>query len=509
MAVKQEEVVAVIKPFIFFFFIAAAHMVFAQQKDSLSIFKKKVLETVEVDVLMSYYEQQGTHAAVTGGLGNEYLTDYTPTIVVRMPIGEDAVLTADVGFSAYTSASSSNGNPFNKTGASGGYYDDDDDDDDDDYDDDDDDGYGSGNGNGGGTPQGSPWVTSSGASGKDVLSTLNVNYQQASEDRNTYWGVSLGGSTEYDYESFNAGVSMAKLWNEQNTELSVKTQVFFDRWKPVIPTELHEYEAFQAAFLYHPESYFSGVSIMDEAGTIVASYRPDQFESYTYTHRNSYALSVGLSQVLHPKLQGAVFADLVRQEGLLSNPLQRVYFQDRSDYYIGNYQTLGRYQDPSQTDLFHLADDVERLPHHRLKIPLGARLNYYINENMVLRTYARYYQDDWGIRSETLQVELPVRLNLSWRVVPIYRYYAQTAADYFRPYNQHLSTEAFYTSDYDLSAFSSHQWGAAVQFRALFSTPKIVAFGLKSAQLRAQNYSRSDGLSAFIVSTAFQFVLDR
>ena len=68
---------------------------------------------------MSYYEQAGTHAAVTGGLGNEYLTDYNPTIVVRIPVNEDAVLTADVGMSAYTSASSSNGNPFNRSGASG------------------------------------------------------------------------------------------------------------------------------------------------------------------------------------------------------------------------------------------------------------------------------------------------------------------------------------------------------------------------------------------------------
>ena len=54
------------------------------QMDSLAQFKKKVLESVEVDLLMSYYEQEGTHAAVTGGLGNEYLTDYNPTVVVRL-----------------------------------------------------------------------------------------------------------------------------------------------------------------------------------------------------------------------------------------------------------------------------------------------------------------------------------------------------------------------------------------------------------------------------------------
>ena len=90
--------------YLLFFCLGVAHA----QIDSLVQFKKKVLESVEVDLLMSYYEQEGTHAAVTGGLGNEYLTDYNPTVVVRIPMNEDAVLTADVGMSAcllYTSPS--------------------------------------------------------------------------------------------------------------------------------------------------------------------------------------------------------------------------------------------------------------------------------------------------------------------------------------------------------------------------------------------------------------------
>ncbi len=492
MEEKQEEVVAVIKRFFFALLLMSWGSAIAQI-DSLAQFKKKVLETVEIDLLMSYYEQEGTHAAVTGGLGNEYLTDYNPTVVVRIPMNEDAVLTADVGMSAYTSASSSNGNPFNRTGASGN---------------DGEGAYPRGNSSGS-PPKGSPWITSSGASGKDVLTTLNVAYQKASDDRNLYWGANIGGSTEYDYESFNFGASFARLWNQKNTELSAKAQFFFDRWKPVIPTELHEYELFQNTFLYNQDSYFRGVSIMDNQGNSVAAYIPENFTSYTFVHRNSFAFSLGLSQILTPKMQVAFFADVVMQEGLLSNPLQRVYFQDRADYYVGNFRTLGNYTSPSNDDLFHLADDVERLPNQRVKVPVGMRLNYYLNEYLVLRTYYRNYRDNWGIDSNTLQFELPVRLNLAWKLTPIYRFYNQTAANYFAPYNAHLSTQDFYTSDYDLSNFTSHQWGLAVGYRAVLSGLKIADFGLKSAQLRAQQYERSDGLSAFIVSTAFQFVLDQ
>lgn len=459
----------------------------AQQMDSLRQFKKRLLETVEVDLLMSYYEQEGTHAAVTGGLGNEYLTDYNPTIVVRIPLSEDEVLTADVGISAYTSASSSNGNPFNQTGAS----------------------YGSNNDQPTAPPKGSPWITSSGASAKDVLTTLSFNYQKASDDRNQFWGLTLGGSTEYDYESFSFGGSFTKLWNDKNTELTLKTQLFFDRWKPIIPTELHEYETFQSTFLYNPDSYFYAVSIIDALGNSVASYEPTNFTSYLQTNRNSYAFSVGFSQILSPKLQGAVFMDFVLQEGLLSNPLQRVYFQDRSDYYIGNFNTLANYDSPENDDLFHLADDVERMPSQRIKTPIGMRLNYYFNEYMVFRSYFRHYNDDWGIRSNTLQLEFPVRFSLSWKIVPIYRYYNQTAADFFAPYNQNLSTDRNYTSDYDLSKFTANQWGVSFDYRSVLSTTSIAGFGLKSAQLRLQNYQRSDGLNAFIVSTAVQFVLDK
>jgi hypothetical protein len=43
----------------------------AQVKDSTTTFKKRVLENTEVDVLLSYYNQDGVHSAVNGGIGSE------------------------------------------------------------------------------------------------------------------------------------------------------------------------------------------------------------------------------------------------------------------------------------------------------------------------------------------------------------------------------------------------------------------------------------------------------
>jgi hypothetical protein len=36
---------------------------------------KRVLENTEVDVLLSYYNQDGVHSAVNGGIGSEKLSD--------------------------------------------------------------------------------------------------------------------------------------------------------------------------------------------------------------------------------------------------------------------------------------------------------------------------------------------------------------------------------------------------------------------------------------------------
>ena len=158
--------------------------------------------------------------------------------------------------------------------------------------------------------------------------------------------------------------------------------------------------------------------------------------------------------------------------------------------------------------MFHLADDIERLPDERIKIPVGSRLHFYVNENIVIRTYYRYYWDNWDITSNTVQIEMPIKIGMQWKVTPIYRYYNQTAAAYFAPYDQLLSSNAFYTSDYDLSAFSSNQYGLGVAYTDIFTRMKIAKLGMKSVTFRFQNYIRSDGLNAFIVSGGVSFVMD-
>ena len=441
------------------------------QQDSPLVYKKRVLEQPEVDFLISYYSQDGDNAAVTGGIGTEELTDITPTIVVAMPLNEDDVLTVDAGISAYTSASSSNLDPFDK-----------------------------GNRN-----TGSPWVASSGASSQDVWASATIDYSHSSDDRNLIWNANASFATEYDYTSFGFGGGIAKQFNDKNTEIGAHAKVYLDTWNPRYPIELDSYLKSGGNL---NSGFFNGRTIYDQNGNVSQGWNPINYEYISDKGRNTYSLSLSWSQVLSKNAQFSLFLDLVQQQGWLSNPMQRVYFADVENYYMGNPTSIPNYASPDNKDVFQLADDIERLPDTRFKYPFGFRFNYYLSEKFTLRTYYRYYADDWGISSHTASVEVPFKVSSKFTLYPSYRFYNQTAADYFAPYETNLSTQEFYTSDYDLSKFNANQYGMGISYTDVFTQSHIWKFGLKSIDFKYNYYKRNTGLTANFVALGIKFLME-
>lgn len=415
----------------------------AWSQDEEQTYKKRVLETTEVDFLTSYYSQDGDNAAVTGGKGTEELTDVTGTIIVSIPLNDDDVLTIDAGVSAYTSASSSNVDPFDKGEAD-------------------------------------PFVASSGASQSDTWVNLTGTYSHSSDDRNDLWSAKFSVSSEYDYFSLGFGGSYTKLFNEKNTEISVNGNVYLDNWTTLYPFELRPFGEGGVGF-FRPDEITGNTN-----------YNPS-FSELDKTNRNSYSLGLGLSQILHKNVQGLISFDVINQQGLLSTPFQRVYFSDVADSFI---------------DSFQLADDIEQLPDGRLKFAIGGRLNWYLNEIVTLRTYYRYYFDDWGINSHTASLEASVKLSDKFTLYPSYRFYNQSAADYFAPYESHLSTEEYYTSDYDLSKYSANQYGFGISYTDIFTKMHISKYGLKSIDLKFYQYDRDTSFSSSIITAGVKFIMD-
>jgi hypothetical protein len=469
------------KKYIIYYTLLVGLFSFAQEKDTTIVFKKRVLESTEVDFLNSYYNQKGNHSAVGGGIGSEKLSDFASNITVAMPLNDDDVLTVDIGISAYSSASSSNINPFNSstTGASGNTTT--------------------------SPPKGTPWQASSGASKSDQLIGLTANYSHSSDDRNFIWNADVAFSNEFDYTSIGFGGGVTKLFNEKNSEISLKLNAYLDQWRPIYPTELHEYGTYGSNFQY--TGFLRGVTILNQNGNATTAYLPNKFKNWTSTSRNSYSASVSFSQVLTKKTQFSLFFDILKQEGMLSTPYQRIYFADKANYYIGIASYIPIYETSNNIGVYQLADDVERLPNSRFKLPVGFRWNYYINEKLTLRTYYRYYWDDWGINSQTASIEIPYKISDKFTIYPTYRYYIQNASKYFAPFEKHLSTEKYYTSDYDLSTFKANQYGFGVNYTDIFATTGFFGLGLKNIDFRFNHYTRNEGLNANIGTIGFKFIM--
>ena len=367
----------------------------------------------QVDILMSYYEQDGQHGAVEGGIGTQHLTDVTPTIILNVPLDSVTRVSANLGLDYYASAST---NRIDQVYSS--------------------------------------------PSSSDTRFHLDLGLSRQLTKR-TIAGIGAGFSHEYDYQSFNVAGSWANASADGNRELSVAGQVFLDQVTLIRPVELR-----------------TGGGQEHGSGTDT---------------RQSYNLSLVYSQVLTKRLQLAVSTELVAQHGLLSTPFHRVYFKETGGA-LGTAKT-------------------EALPRLRYKYPIGLRVNYYATDLVQLRGYYRFYNDNFGITAHTMELEAPVKVTPFFVLYPFYRYHTQTAAKYFAPYLEHSLTDSYYTSDYDLAAFSANKFGLGLRYSPVygigrFKTPfggRIAKF--KALEVRYAYYRQSVGLTANLISADLSFTM--
>ncbi|WP_210485837.1 DUF3570 domain-containing protein [Rufibacter aurantiacus] len=292
-------------------------------------------------------------------------------------------------------------------------------------------------------------TTISSASAADNRIYPSVQWSMRDQEKHYAVGAGLSLSTEYDYFSKGANVNFAKFSKDNNREFGVGLSAYLDTWTVIYPIELRTIET---------------------NGT-----RVDNPEAHGTKPRNTFNTSLSLAQVINKRLQLSLLLDLTYQQGQLGTLYQRVYFQDNSL-------------------------DVERLPSSRFKVPVGIRAHYFVTDKLILRSFYRFYSDNWGIKAHTAELETPFKVTPFISLSPYYRFYAQTAADYFAGYQQHSPGERRYTSDYDLSKFTSHY--AGLNFRI---TSVEGVFGIKklnTLELRYGHYNRSNGLVSNTVSLA-------
>ncbi|WP_199141370.1 DUF3570 domain-containing protein [Pedobacter sp. ASV12] len=369
-------------------------------------FESRKLKLDEINLVSSYYTQNGNNAAVTGGIGSQKLNDIANVFDVKLSKYDSKsrkhTFGLEVGIDHYTSASSDMIDLH----------------------------------------------ANSSASHADTRIYPSLSWSMENEKKGTTWALGLSSSSEFDYQSFGGNVSFSAKTKDRSGEFTAKLQTYLDQVKLVQPIELRT-----GGLTGHGENYGSAA-------------------------RNTFAGSLSYSQIINQNLQIMFLADLVQQNGYLSLPFHRVYFNDGSVH-------------------------QENLPDSRLKIPLGFRANYFLGDRFIIRTYYRFYTDNWGVNSHTADIEVPIKVTPFFSISPFYRYYTQSAAKYFAPYQVHTAADQYYNSNYDLAKFNSNFYGAGIRF----APPKGV-FGLQHLsmlELRYGHYTKNINMNSDIVSLNIKY----
>ena len=287
----------------------------------------------------------------------------------------------------------------------------------------------------------------SSASSADTRVYPSVNWTMENLKKATTIGAGAALSREFDYLSYSSNINFAVKSKNRSAEFAASFHAYLDQVSLILPVELR-----------------TGSSGWDD--------------DYPTSGRKTFDLSLSYAQIINQRLQVMLLGDIVTQSGYLSLPFHRVYTSD---------------------GLVH----QEKLPDTRLKIPLGFRANYFLADKLILRTYYRYYFDDWGLKSHTFNIEVPVKITPFVSLSPYYRYYIQSSADYFAAYMQHRPSEDFYTSNYDLASFTSHFYGMGIRL-----TPPKGILGIEHVnmlELRYGHYTKNVGMTSNIISLNIKF----
>lgn len=407
------------------------------RKDSTNYTTKK-LTLDEVNLVSSYYNQDGDHSPVLGGIGSEKVNEFSTSIDLKFTGYSNPnyvhTLTGEFGYAQHTAASQA-------------------------------------------------WVSKTGASrtsGNRIFPSLQWSLKNISLQNEYSAGISY--SNEYNYRALGLNMGYSKT-NKNNGEFAVKLTGSFDRvvlitaetmskdasvitnYSQISPLNLSDspYKVISAASSGTPTVHTTTSTSGESEENIASSPRTTLTAAFTY------------NQVINTRMQMSVLTDFSGQFGFLGLPFHRVFFADAD------------------------SSKIENLPKSRLKLPVALRYNYFIGDNFILRGYYRFYTDTWGITAHTASLEVPVKLSSFFSVYPFYRFYTQTAAKYFAPYAEHLTSDEYYTSNYDYSAFTSHFYGVGLKWNTLNST------FFKGLEFRYGHYTQTTSITSNVFTIDLKF----
>jgi len=262
---------------------------------------------------------------------------------------------------------------------------------------------------------------------EDTRTTLSGGWSKPFGDG--YTG-NLGGaySTEGDFTSYSVNAALSKDINNNSTTLSAGINLEFDTITPNggMPEPLTSYASHNT----------TGSSDTKQVTDVIA----------------------GVTQVISRRWIMQLNASLSQSSGHHDDPYKFLTVADN-----GNLIT-----DPNNAESYLYL--FEHRPEDRQKISLFWQNKYAIGSSDAIDLSYRYMTDDWGVNSNTLDLTYHWQVTDRVYLEPHYRYYNQSAADFYTPFLQTGSDVAingtevtaltdFASSDPRLGAFSANTLG--------------------------------------------------
>lgn len=150
-------------------------------------------------------------------------------------------------------------------------------------------------------------------------------------------------------------------------------------------------------------------------------------------NRDETKLDLSVSQFLSPTLTAQLIYTYMHSKGFLSSPYHYLV--------TDSYSTFERY------------------PADRTGNAVALRFVKLLNEPTSLNFAYRYYTDNWGIVSHTLNLELYRDILSNLTLGARYRYYTQTGSDFMKDLSAYSKNDQTVAVDYRQSSFNSNTVG--------------------------------------------------
>jgi hypothetical protein len=270
-------------------------------------------------------------------------------------------------------------------------------------------------------------------------------------------------------------VTTASPYREQRNQAGLSLDLLDDKTQytvSVVGSEESDYSARSASFDVSQDLFgdLTTVSFGFSRGWDEVRKNGDpQFDEPV--DRRSYRF--GLSQIVTPTLMLGLAYETITDEGFLNNPYRSV-----------------RYLEPDAAAGFAFQPEV--YPRTRTSNAAALNARYFLPYRAALDGEYRWFTDTWGITAHTLSAGYTHPLGKRWVLEGGYRWYQQSAADFYADLFPRADYQNFLARDKELSSFTSQMLSVGATYELPAFADRFLQRSTVSLFYDRMNFSYDD-----------------